>query len=284
VSSGRFLLYFLTASSFLLAGLAVLVGPPPLWVPVAFGALYLGVIVVGVMNLRLQMFGDAVCQVPDAPGKVALTFDDGPDPVGTRQVLSILAEANVKATFFVVGEKVARHPEVVREIAAAGHTLGVHSYDHPRMYSLLPPRAVKADIERTRDQIEAATGVRPIWFRPPVGQMSPRTARGVDLAEAVVVGWNVRALDGLRRTEPKKAEERVTKALADGAIVLLHDAWERDEIVPSEEGAELGACPAGVRALPEILRACRARQLAPVTLEELIASSKELSEMAKAST
>jgi peptidoglycan/xylan/chitin deacetylase (PgdA/CDA1 family) len=178
---------------------------------------------------------------------------------------------------------VARHPEVLREIVDAGHTLGVHSYDHPRMYSLLPPRAVRADIERTRDQIEEAVGIRPVWFRPPVGQMSPRTARGVDLAEAVVVGWNVRALDGLKRTEPKKAKQRVLRGIASGAIVLLHDAWERDEILPKEQDQALEACPAGVRALSEILTECQARDLVPVTLEDLIAASKELSTMAKAS-
>lgn len=268
VSPGRLLLYLMTAVSFLMVAYALLIEPPPIWVPVAYFLTYLGVIVWGVMNLRLRMFGDAICSVPDARGKVALTFDDGPDPVSTRVVLRALRAAGAKATFFVVGRKAEKHPEVLREIVADGHALGVHSYDHDRLYSLLSPKRVESDIERTREIVFAAVGQRPVWFRPPVGQMSPRTARGVDRAAAVVVGWNIRGLDGLNRATVDSVFARVSGQLEEGSIVLLHDAWESREIGADED--PMVVAPAGVRALPRILEECSRRDLRAVTIPDLL--------------
>lgn len=268
MSLGRLLLYFMTAMSFVFAAYAILVEAPPVWVPVVYFVMYAGLIVWGVMNLRLRMFGDAICAAPEAGARVALTFDDGPDPVTTRETLRILRDSGVRATFFVLGSKAEKYPEVLREIAADGHVLGLHSYAHPRLYSLLPPRVVQDDIERCRSIIERATGKRPIWFRPPVGQMSPRTARGVELADAVVLGWSVRGLDGLEQTTEGQCYERVASGLRGGAIVLLHDAWERREV---PEGSDpYASAPAGVRALERIIRTCRERDLHPVTVTELL--------------
>lgn len=274
MSLGRLLLFVLIALSFVMVALALTWGAPPLWVPVGFAALYIGVIFWGVMDLRLSMFGDAICSVPKAEGRVALTFDDGPDPVSTRLALRALREGKARATFFVVGKKAEKYPEILREIVTEGHELGVHSYAHERLYSLLPPDRVKADIERTREIIGSATGVYPVWFRPPVGQMSPRTAKGAERARAVVIGWAVRALDGIKKTTEAACERRVIKGLKTGAIVLLHDGWERDEVDP---GAGLGGCPAGVRSLPKILAACREEGLTPVTVQELLANAAERS-------
>ncbi len=277
MTRGRLLLFLSTAAVFLIAGFAVFGQPPPLWVPACLGVFYLGVIFFGVMNLSWEMFGDAVCEVPGAQGAVALTFDDGPDPVSTPLVLEMLAQAEAHATFFVVGKKVEKYPEQVAAILRAGHSLGIHSYSHHRLYAFLPPAEVERDIERTREQIERACGVRPLLFRPPVGQMSPRTAAGVKRAQVETIGWSVRARDGLQSSQPEDCLKRVLSGLRAGAIVLLHDAWESRPVgsAASRSGDdELGDCPAGVRALPKILKECQKRGLAPVTVEELL--SQEL--------
>jgi len=261
----------MTAVVFFVAAVSVFSSPPPLWVPIALAAAYAGVVLWGVMSLSLQMFGDAVCSIPAAKGRLALTFDDGPDPHSTGLVLDLLQEAGAKATFFVVGNKVERHPEVLRRIVEEGHSLGIHTFDHNRLYAFLPPKVVQADIERTRAAVESACGQSPPWFRPPVGQMSPRTARGVELAECQTVGWNVRAFDGVRSATVEKCEARVRERLAAGNIVLMHDAWENQEVEPGETSeVTLSRCPAGVRALASILQECRRRELRPVTVEELI--------------
>lgn len=273
VTRGRLLLYLSTAVVFLMAGFAVFAEPPPIWVPGSLGIFYLGVIFFGVMNLSWEMFGDAACEVRGAAGAVALTFDDGPDPVSTPLVLDILKQADARATFFVVGKKVEKYPELVSAILKAGHSLGVHSYSHHRLYAFLPPAEVERDIERTRDEIARACGIRPLLFRPPVGQMSPRTAAGVKRAQAETIGWSVRARDGLESSQRDACLKRVTRGLRAGAIVLLHDAWESRlvksaDLQPGED--PLRDCPAGVQALPEILAECKKRGLSPVTVEELL--------------
>jgi peptidoglycan/xylan/chitin deacetylase (PgdA/CDA1 family) len=272
VSIGRLLLFLLTALAFVMAGFALSFGPPPLWVPVGFAALYLGIIIWGVMDLRLRMFGDAICSVPGARACLALTFDDGPDPVSTPLVLEALRQGSAHAPFFVVGKKAERHPELLRQIVAEGHELGIHSYAHERLYSLLTPERVRADIQRTQEIVFSATGSRPIWFRPPVGQMSPRTALGVERAGATVIGWGVRALDGLATTTDERCKSRVVSGLIPGAIVLMHDGWEREPVDPSRG---LLGCPAGVRNLGSILAACRERSLHPVTLRALLESATD---------
>ena len=272
MSFGRWLLYLLTALALVMTGAAVWVGPPPLWVPVLFGLLYVAVISWGVMTPTLGMFGDAVCEVKGAAGKVALTFDDGPDPWGTREVLRILRKEKAHATFFVVGKKAEKHPDILREIVEQGHSLGMHSYGHERLYSLLPPERVRQDIERVRGIISEATGRAPVWFRPPIGQMSPRTALGVERAQVTTIGWNVRSRDGLRRTTDEQCVRRITTGLREGAIVLLHDAWEFDEVRPD---AGVMGCPAGVRVLSQLIRACRDKGLEPVTIEQLLESAVE---------
>jgi peptidoglycan-N-acetylglucosamine deacetylase len=272
VSFGRWLLYLLTALALFMAGSGVYLDPPPLWVPLLFGLFYLAVIGWGVMSPALSMFGDSLCQVTGARGQVALTFDDGPDPYSTREALRILREENARATFFVVGKKAAKYPEILREIVEQGHALGVHSYGHERLYSLLPPERVRQDIERVRAIIVEATGHDTVWFRPPIGQMSPRTAEGVERAGVSTIGWSVRSFDGVRRTTDAQCLRRVTAGLKEGAIVLLHDAWEFGLVSPA---GGISGCPAGVRVLARIIQECRARGLQPVTVEELVESAAD---------
>lgn len=264
------LLYFSTAAAFVLVTVAVVFGPPPLWVPVCYVVLYLGLLVWGALDIRLRMFDDAICEVPEASDMVALTFDDGPDPVATRQVLRLLSRFGARATFFVVGKRARQFPDVLREIVNQGHSLGVHSESHQRFYALLPPERVRSDIEATRDVVFEITGIRPRWFRPPVGQTSPRTASGTAQADAPVIGWSVRCFDGRRAAKDVDCLRRLQSKLEAGAIVLLHDAWARQ---PLPEGAGLDACPAGVRVLEEILRQCQRRGLRPVTVEELLVAA-----------
>lgn len=260
---GRAVLLALTLGAVAL-GVRSLSAPPPLEWALAAVLVYAGVLVAGALLPNLGMYGELLSGVPEAEGLVALTFDDGPHPETTTDVLRVLAERGVRATFFVIGKKVDEYPEIVRRIVEAGHEVGVHGYDHFRGYAFLSPRAVQADIERTREAIRRASGAETSWFRPPIGQASPRTFAGAERAGAVVVGWSVRPRDGLRSATPSGVVERVRRGLRAGAIVLLHDAWERGPATPG---------PAGVRALAEILDECERRGLEPVTLGDLVSAS-----------
>lgn len=256
---GRVALWVATIGALGLVARGVVVGPLPTAVPVAALAAYVLLIGAGVGFLRLGMFVDVVWRGPREARGVALTFDDGPSPETTPEILDRLDEARVKATFFVLGRKAAAHPELTREIVSRGHTIAIHGHEHDRFLSLRSPARVGDDIDQAMTTVESLTGVRPTLYRPPVGLTSPRIARALDHFDLVVVGWSVRALDGWRGAKPEKVAARVAARLEDGAIVLLHDAAERDDYRP-----------ASVEALPGILAAMRARDLEGVRLDDWI--------------
>jgi peptidoglycan/xylan/chitin deacetylase (PgdA/CDA1 family) len=223
----------------------------------AFSGLFLYA-TLGVLWPHSGMYGDAVWRGKAGSRSVALTFDDGPHPVTTRAVLEILREHEVRATFFLLGHKVLEHPDVVREIHAAGHTLGVHGFQHDRLFCLRSAHYAVAQIERAQRAIADACGVTPTLFRPPIGFASHLTFRGAERAGVEVIAWTVRSLDGLESALPERVAERVIRNLVDGAIVLLHDAAERDDFRP-----------ASIAALPHILRALRERQYTAVGVDQL---------------
>jgi peptidoglycan/xylan/chitin deacetylase (PgdA/CDA1 family) len=212
----------------------------------------------GVLWPQCGMYGSALARGKAGARRVALTFDDGPHPVTTRAVLELLRAHDARATFFLLGHKVELHPDVVRVISAAGHTLGIHGFQHDRLFSFRSPRYTRQQVERTRQAIARACGATTSLFRPPVGFASYRTFRGAEQAAARIIAWSVRSLDGLRGADPARVARRVIARLEDGAIVLLHDAAERDDFTP-----------ASIAALPEILRALRERGLAAVGVDEL---------------
>jgi peptidoglycan/xylan/chitin deacetylase (PgdA/CDA1 family) len=188
---------------------------------------------------------------------VALTFDDGPDAELTPRVLDALAAAGATATFFVVGENVRRHPELVRRAVALGHALGVHT-DHHRHAFTLGPAAMRAEMERGLEAVVEATGLRPLWFRPPWGSFNALTraeARRLGLRTAL---WSCDAWDWVPGATPEAILQRVTRGLEDGAIIDLHDG-----------GRTRPGCRAMAAALPDILRAAGQRGLRPVHLGAL---------------
>jgi peptidoglycan/xylan/chitin deacetylase (PgdA/CDA1 family) len=186
---------------------------------------------------------------------VALTFDDGPHPTWTPRVLETLAEHGAKATFFLVGRKAARHPEIVKAIVDAGHAVGLHSWAHDRLFALRREKVVREDLRRGVAALERVTGTRPTLFRPPIGHTNPIIARVVDALDLTVVGWTIAGRDGLARARVDDVVARVRRDLRDGAIVMLHDSPETGDREP-----------AAVKALPAILDAIAAERLEVVPL------------------
>ncbi len=228
----------------------------------AIGALSLGwgaLVTTGVILPWLEMYGRVVSRGPPGSRRVALTFDDGPHPVTTRRVLEALAPTRHRATFFVLGEKVRRHPGVVREIHAGGHTLALHGDSHDRLHSFHRSRSIRDQVLRAAAAVEAATGLRPRFFRPPFGHTSFTTVRGARLAGVTLIAWSSRGYDGIRGRSPEAVLARVGRTLVDGAIVMLHDAAEHDDFEP-----------ASVVALPRLLALLDERGLTSVGLDALL--------------
>jgi peptidoglycan/xylan/chitin deacetylase (PgdA/CDA1 family) len=237
---------------------AALSTPPPL-LPALLGlGGYLALGTAGVFWPERGMYGRTLWHGPARP-EVALTFDDGPSPKTTPLVLAELARSGTRATFFVVGRKAAQHPELVREIVSAGHEVGLHGYEHDRLFSLRSGQHVARDIRRTQAVLVDAGAPQPTLFRPPIGFVSHMTVGGARRAGVTLVGCSARALDGFRQASPEKVSARLTRSLEPGALLAMHDAAERDDYVP-----------ASLAALPHVLAALRERGLRPVTLSTWI--------------
>jgi peptidoglycan/xylan/chitin deacetylase (PgdA/CDA1 family) len=171
----------------------------------------------------LQELDAAALQVASGPPAVALTFDDGPHPEGTPRMLEILAQHQAKATFFLVGEQVAKRPQLARRIVEAGHAIGLHGYRH-RPHPSRTAEAMREDFERATATIAEATGVQPRLHRPPFGIYSPSTlpiARERGLQPLL---WSKWGKDWRKFTTPQRITRRVTTGIRAGDVILLHDA------------------------------------------------------------
>ncbi len=152
---------------------------------------------------------------------VALTFDDGPDPLTTPLLLDLLEKRGVNATFFVVGENAAAHPELIHRIIQKGHLLGNHSFRHSTRIFFQKVDAVVKDIEATQHVLKKQ-GVEPLVYRPPVGIVSPRLQPALVKTGMALVNFSNRPMDGGNR-RLHNLSKRVLERLQDGDIVLLHD-------------------------------------------------------------
>lgn len=154
---------------------------------------------------------------------VALTFDDGPHPDGTPQVLEILREAGATATFFLAGEQVVRRPALAAEIVAAGHRAELHCFRH-RNQLRLTPRQLLDDADRAKEAIEDATGQGIRAYRPPYGIFSALGLRAIRRRGWRPVLWSLWGRDWTRRATAESIARRATAGARDGDILLLHDA------------------------------------------------------------
>lgn len=153
---------------------------------------------------------------------VALTYDDGPDPVSTPAFLALLAEYDVRATFFLLGAHAVRHPGLVREIVAAGHETAVHGWTH-RATPTLPPGALAEQVRRAAIAIEDVGGAPVLWYRPPYGVLSTETLLAGRAAGLRTVLWSSWGRDWERTATPERVVRTVTRTLRPGGTVLLHD-------------------------------------------------------------
>ncbi|GAB1642846.1 polysaccharide deacetylase family protein [Krasilnikovia sp. MM14-A1259] len=168
---------------------------------------------------------------------VALTFDDGPDPVQTPKLLDLLAKYHVKATFCLVGTQVQKHPDIVRQIAAAGHTLCNHTWEHSLTIGKAKPAQIQADLERTNEAIRAAVpGAQIPYFRAPGGNFTERLVRVAAGADMTSLYWEVDPTDWDHPAGEDDAAhidrvvDGVQKAVQPGSIVLSHDFNQPDTI------------------------------------------------------
>jgi peptidoglycan-N-acetylglucosamine deacetylase len=193
-----------------------------------------------VSNSRtFQFFGEIISRVNTRQKVVALTFDDGPTPGATEEVLSILNEAGVKATFFVIGANLERNPEEGRKIVAAGHELGNHTYSHKRMV-LKTPSFIESEIERTDQLIRQAGYQSAIHFRPPYGKKLILLPYFLARTSRKTITWDVEP-DSYPEiaADSNKIVAHVMEKTKPGSIILLH-VMGRSESLKAVKGVIAG--------------------------------------------
>ena len=171
---------------------------------------------------KSQMWGKTVTSEPLDQKVVALTFDDGPNPPYTDEIVDYLHSQDVPATFFLVGIAVAAHPESVKREVAFGDAVGDHTWDHPHLV-VLSHAHIEREIVSTRDTIQRVTGVRTTLFRPPFGQRDLAVIAIAHRLGFQVIMWSVPLPGDWQQPSPSVIAERVLKNVRDGSIIVLHD-------------------------------------------------------------
>jgi peptidoglycan/xylan/chitin deacetylase (PgdA/CDA1 family) len=229
----------------------------------ALGGLIVNHIVLTLAGLwpRSTWLGSNWIQLPDAAAarnEVAMTIDDGPDPVVTPQVLDILDRYSVKATFFCIADKAVQHPDLCREIVRRGHAVENHSQRHCHNFAFLGYPGFLRELQAAQDSLLAITGQRPLFFRAPAGLRNPFLDPALHRLGLQLASWSIRGFD-TRIADAERVKSRLLRGLRAGAILLLHDG-------------NAARTPAGIpvilEVLPAVLAAAAAANLSFVTLRQ----------------
>lgn len=170
---------------------------------------------------KFQLFGELVSHVNTPEKVVAFTYDDGPNPPYTNQLLNVLKRHQVKATFFVIGKEVEKHPEIIKQISAQGHEIGNHSYSHQRMV-FKNPSFIRTEVEKT-DQLLRQLGVtQEIHFRAPYGRKLIVLPYILSQMKKKNILWNISPND-YKASSPQEIENLILQKIVPGSIIVLHD-------------------------------------------------------------
>lgn len=160
---------------------------------------------------------------------IALTFDDGPDPIQTPKILDILKEHKIKACFFCIGHKIKGNEELIKRIINEGHIIGNHSFSHSAFFPLHSANWIKNDLKSCQTLLESATGENSKLFRPPFGVTNPMIAKAVKQLGYITIGWSIRSLDSCKNKDA--TFKRFKRHLNKGDIVLLHDPLPESDVL-----------------------------------------------------
>lgn len=213
------------------------------------------------LSQLMQKYPETLMTQGPRSKRIALTFDDVPDPRFTPQLLDVLRKYQVKATFFVVGSRAEKHPALVARMIREGHVIGNHSYNHPE-FGKLSMNEFRSQIIRTENVIAALAGYKPRLIRPPYGDVSEPQLKWAKNHGYKLVNWNVDSLDwrGLPKTQVRN---NILAHAGKGAIILQHG------------GGGVGSDLSGtIQALPEVITILRKRGYTFVTVPQLLQVAK----------
>lgn len=204
-------------------------------------------------------FGIGVLKRKDSSAKIAFTFDDGPNPIYTPQLLDLLKINNMKATFFVVGSKAEQYPELIERMQAEGHLIGIHNYVHKSNW-IMAPWTIRRHVRKSASIIENITGKRPIYYRPPWGLLN--LFDFFLMKKYKIILWSVMAEDWRSKGGSEKVKKRLLRDIKNGDVILLHDCGKTF-------GADEHAPMNTIHALKDVFKELSSRGMSCVRIDEL---------------
>lgn len=216
--------------------------------------------------LKIRMYLRGITHVKTNESVAALTFDDGPHPVYTPRVLSILEKHGASATFFMIGESASKYPEIVKKVAHAGHVIGNHSWSHTNLTKN------KSRFHRLKQISACAKATAPYckrFFRPPYGQQNGQIQLDALILAYKVILWNVSAQDWTPQ-KPEEIAQKMIDRITPGSIFLLHDAIYRSHLPESKTQMNREPMLAGLEMALTVLK----RQIRFITIPELLKTGR----------
>ncbi|HEY0656450.1 MAG TPA: polysaccharide deacetylase family protein [Chryseosolibacter sp.] len=197
----------------------------PLWIYLLIILVYSLMQAYGSIVLSAEFFVDVRSSGERSLNQVALTFDDGPIPGMTDQILAVLEHYQVSAAFFCIGNRIKENPTLLTRINSKGHIVGNHSYWHGKLFDLQTAGAIHRELADTNEVIFETLGVRPNFFRPPYGVTNPMVASAIRQGGFKTIGWSIRSLDTVIK-DSEKLFKKVSSTVQGGDIILFHDSSE----------------------------------------------------------
>ena len=194
----------------------------PAYVFVLFFLVYFSLLFYGSYNVRSGFYIKTISSSKSPKMQVAISFDDGPSPNYTPQILDILKKHNVQAAFFCIGKKIKENEPLFKKVYEEGHIIGNHSYSHDLWFDLFSAGKMTDDLQMMNNAMQKVIGVKPRLFRPPYGVTNPNLKKAIQRGNFIPVGWSIRSMDTVVK-DARKLLLKVTGSLKPGAVILFHD-------------------------------------------------------------
>ena len=221
------MLNFRNTNIFFIALLAILIGVHvkyglPVYIYPLLFVVYSLIVFWGCYYVGSNFFIKIVCKADTDKKEIAISFDDGPAENYTKEILAILKTEQVKATFFCIGNRITGNENILKQIDAAGHIIGNHSFSHHFWFDMYSAKKMQEDLKQMDIEMERVTGLRPKLFRPPYGVTNPNLAKAIKNGGYTPVGWSVRSMDTVIK-DGKKLLNKINDGIKPGAVFLFHD-------------------------------------------------------------